>query len=288
MLKSIDTINLKLDRLEADPPIDLGDIDFNIKKPMLLQQHLGRTMLYFDRVEKDVNNDATKIKALLPHLDEPTNRFIKIWTDQETRHGLIFDELLKRMNLRPAEVDGVVPRMFQAGALLNNIPGMTNVLDYIYRTRGAMHEKLTSQGYKALAKKMTELGELGLVKTMIKPIQRQEAAHLGYYRQSAAEMKESLSPWQLYAARIITKKTYRPVGVHNPDQAISFGHLVRSLVSPEDREAFTTPVQDLANKLFHPEIVEETKTIFSNLRRRQNSEYPRYVIDAVLGLANDL
>ena len=50
----------------------------------------------------------------------------------------------------------------------------------------------------------------------MKPLRRDESAHLGYYRTAARDLRDRLDRWQLFVARNVIAHTYSPVGAGAP------------------------------------------------------------------------
>lgn len=143
----------------------------------------------------------------------------------------------------------------------------------VYLSRGAMHERLTKQGYDLMSDRLTDLGELAIRDTMIKPILRQEAYHLGYYIAAAKQHSAGLNPWQKYAARKLSVATYAPVGAGAKKDKPDFGHTALELISGQPTEteleelkstgtdvtsvtelrlrAFSNPIMRIGQQLLH-------------------------------------
>lgn len=230
-MERVDSLDEKLRRIRQEEPIALDAVDWTIHNPEALHDALGRTFKNFQRVEQEV--DDTTLETLLPNLSEQKLSFIQVWKEQENPHGDLFGELRRRLGDEPEDFRITeVPRMNRlAGALGRVSVGVHEVFEMIYLTRGAMHERLTKQGYDLMAERLSQLGEHALRETMIKPILRQEAHHLGYYLAAAKQLKSHLRPWQVHAARRLSVATYAPVGAGAKKFKPDFGHTALALTA---------------------------------------------------------
>ncbi len=284
---NLHSIDQKIDKLEADPPIAIDSVDYTIHQKERVVSELDHVFRYFGRVEGEVALYSKQLSVLLPHADEPTKRFINIWNDQELKHGAIFDEIQNQLGLQPATIDpNKIGSTVVIGGEIGKIPKVHDILMMLYLSRGAMHEKLTFSGYKLLEEKISFLGEKALIETAIKPIKRQEAAHLGYYQLAAINMRQRLSPWQLRTTQYLTKKSYRPVGVSDHQQGLDFGQIATTLAGDNIID-LVDPVQKLGNKLLNnterPKRRNLGKIALGSMLNNIKSE-PSYVMEAVMSL----
>jgi hypothetical protein len=204
----------RIDRLEADPPIMLSSVDLSVVHPGRLSRELGEVFFYFALVEGLVAQNAVEVETILPRLDDNDHRFLAIWERHEVAHGAIFDALCVELDLPPAGPP-LVPRArlsFRALSALTRQQWWHDVFRLVYLARGAMHERLTFDAYSRIGARLEGWGEHALAATVTEPIRRQEAGHLGYYRAAAAAQRDRLTPAQLRLARVISIKTYAPVG----------------------------------------------------------------------------
>ncbi|MDQ3123237.1 MAG: hypothetical protein M3Q14_00940, partial [bacterium] len=247
-------ISAKLDRLEASPPLALHDVDLNMCNPELVHDELGHVFTYFARVESEVISEP--LQVMLPRLgteyrgyESQGTRFLDIWVAQEQAHGEIFMQLQQKLDIVPEQPELEVTRQDRILGLIGQASSaMHGVFEMIYLTRGAMHERLTFQGYELMAAKLKSLGEQALMESVIKPIRAQEAGHLGYYRAAAKELKAHLQPWQLWLARKLSVRSYAPVGARNEMQRAEFGHLAQTLAG-EGLDSFSSPIQTIGEEL---------------------------------------
>lgn len=284
---NLHSINQKIDKLEADPPIAIDSVDYTIHQKERVISELGHVFRYFGRVESEVALYSKQLSILLPHADEPTKRFIDIWNNQEIKHGAIFDEIQNQLGLKPATINpNKIGSTVVIGGEIGKIPKVHDILMMIYLSRGAMHEKLTFSGYKLLEEKLSFLGEKALIETAIKPIKRQEAAHLGYYQLAAVNMRQRLSPWQLQATQYLTKRSYQPVGVSNKQQGLDFGQIATTLAGDNIID-LVDPVQKLGNRLLNNIEKQEKRSLgqiaLGHILKNNQSE-PSYVMEAVMSL----
>ena len=250
------TIPERIDRLAVSEPMPLETVDFTVLDPERLNQELGQTFAYFGRVEGEVAADP--LLVMMPRLGTEYggykshgSDFISIWVAQEQAHGQIFDRLQVELGLEPLQPVAEITNLNRlAGALGKMSTSLHAVFEMIYLTRGAMHEKLTFDGYRLMADKLEALGETALLETMVKPIRTQESGHLGYYKHAAKELKGHLHPWQLGLARRLSLMTYAPVGAHTDADKAHFGHVAEALAGEQIAD-FAAPIQTVAEQLLN-------------------------------------
>jgi hypothetical protein len=243
-------VEARVDRLEADPPISIESVDLTIVDPDRLRLELGHVIRYFGIVEGEVAQNASDIAALLPRLDRHERRFLGVWSAQEVAHGRVFDAIAQGLKLAPAPAVGRTPpprRIFEVVGRVARLDWVHDVLKLMYLARGAMHEHLTYDGYVHLGERLARLGELGLARTVTEPIRRQEARHLGYYRMAAAAQRRRLSPRQLHVARVLSVRSYAPVGA-SPARRAECGRAFASLAG-SDVDRILGPVETIATQL---------------------------------------
>ncbi|MDQ3123359.1 MAG: hypothetical protein M3Q14_01590 [bacterium] len=241
----------KLERIEASLPMEPSEVDFDFRiNPEQMAEKFGRVFHYFGRVEGEVALNVRQISSLLHYVDPTTKRFLDIWQAQELPHGQIFDQAQEQIGVEPAAINAEdVSAKFVLGGELSRIPKMRDVLLLIYLGRGAMHERMTAEGYRLLKNQLTESGETGFVHTAIEPILKQEAGHLGYYKLAANIQKSRMSPRQLRAARLVNRLTYGPVGAANQAQQREFDSVTQDLTG-ENLTLFAKPIQEVSKNIF--------------------------------------
>ena len=240
-----------LDLVLTHDPIDIETVDRTLNNPELLREKYGETMQYFGEIENRVEQNANQLQALLPYMDEPTKEFIAAWEAQELVHGAIFDQAMADIGMTPYAFDpSDVSRGFKLGGELSRIPDIDKVLQFLYLTTGALHERLTAKGYIGLIDSLKQDGEIALAETAVKPINRQEGKHLGYYKEAALVQRDKLSPWQLALAREIKTRTYAPVGAMDNKHKMRFGKVIKVVRGDHTVEEMAEPVQKVAEQLF--------------------------------------
>jgi hypothetical protein len=248
------SLDEQLDRMESEGALDLRTVDFDLRRPDLVRERLAPTLDYFARVEREVERNLLEIAAFLPGAGEETQRFVRIWAEQELPHGEIFETLKAHLSLPPSRPDltTVTPGLRIAGRL-SVIPGVSDVLLMLYHSMGAMHERLTAVGYDKLRDRLLEIGEHGFAATAVAPIRKQESTHYAYYRNAALVLKQRLATWQLALARIIRVRTYQPIGVRTRLTAgaapAAFGTTAMALTGTVVLDEFAVPVQRVAQEL---------------------------------------
>lgn len=250
----IEAIERKLERVEAEQPIDLDSIDLDLKNPELVRARLGDALLYAQGVEIDVIGED--FRALMPRSqDGYTDRFITVWAPQEQHHGLGIAKLLEVLELEPREASvKEVPKGYEMiGKLGEHSEIVHETFEHLFHVVGALHERITARAYKEIELILLELGEVSLVETLFKPIEAQEPVHLGYYRTVAQHQARSLSKWQRLLIRTYVEHTYMPVGAGPKGDKAGFGRTYLQLTDNSPHiEKFTGRVQELADDLLLP------------------------------------
>jgi len=126
---------------------------------------------------------------------------------------------------------------------------MHETVELVYHSVGAMNERLAFSAYERMSEILTGLGEHGLVDTLMKPLRRDESAHLGYYRTAARELRDRLDRWQLAVARAVITHTYAPVGAGEAKDRPAFGATLRALGDADASRDLVDRVQLIAESL---------------------------------------
>jgi hypothetical protein len=246
----VDPIESKLERLEAKPPLVLDDVDFDVRDRGAVRARLAEPLAYSQRVEAMVT--GLSIERLLPRVagaDGYVNRFLTVWQPDEQGHARALERLLVELDLEPSPLpdDEPVPLHNRLAGVLGSVSTRTHqTVELIYHAVGAMNERLAFSAYERMSEVLVELGEHGLVDTLMKPLRRDESAHLGYYRTAARELRDRLDRWQLFVARNVIAWTYAPVGAGAPQDRPAFGATIRAL---GDADPLVDRVQLLAESL---------------------------------------
>lgn len=246
----MDPIAAKLERLESKPALALDSIDFAVRDRDAVRARLAAPLAYSQRVEAMVT--GLSIETLLPRAagdDGYINRFLTVWEPDEQGHALALDRLLVELDIPPFALpqDEPVPVHNRLAGLLGSASQRVHeTVELIYHTIGAMNERLAFSAYERMSDVLVELGEHGLVDTLMKPLRRDESAHLGYYRTAARELRDRLDAWQLYVARAVVTRTYSPVGAGDARDKPAFGATLRALGDSTD---LMDRVQRLAESL---------------------------------------
>jgi hypothetical protein len=228
----------------------IDDVDYDIRNPSAVRARLAAPLAYSQRVEAMVT--GLSIETLLPRTASGNgyiNRFLTVWTPDEQGHALALERLLVALDIEPFPLpdDEPVPLHNRlAGALGNLSARMHETVELVYHSVGAMNERLAFSAYERMSEILTELGELGLVETLLKPLRRDESAHLGYYRTAARDLHDRLDRWQLAVARNVISRTYSPVGAGDAKDKPAFGATLRAL---GDSRELVDRVQLLAESL---------------------------------------
>lgn len=236
--KRLDHIAAKLERLEAKPRLALDAVDYAMRDPDAVRARLAAPLAYSQRVEAMVT--GLSIETLLPRAaggDGYINRFLAIWQPDEQGHAVALGRLLVALDIAPFEqpFEEPVPLHNRVAGWLGTLSlRMHETIELIYHTIGAMNERLAFSAYERMSEVLAELGEDGLVDTLMQPIRRDESAHLGYYRTAARDLRDRLDPWQLAAARGFITRTYSPVGAGDQRDKPAFGMTIQALGDSRD------------------------------------------------------
>jgi hypothetical protein len=249
-LTTVDPVEAKLERLEAKPSLVLDAIDFELRDADAVRRRLAAPLAYSQRVEAMVT--GLSIETLLPRAsgaDGYINRFLTIWEPDEQGHAKALERLLVELDIEPVPLpdDEPVPIHNRLAGLLGSASVRVHeTVELVYHTIGAMNERLAFSAYERMSEVLEELGEHGLVQSLMQPLRRDESAHLGYYRTAARALRDRLDRWQVFVAREIITRTYSPVGAGAPCDRPAFAATIRSL---GDSRPLIDRVQLLAESL---------------------------------------
>lgn len=257
----------KIERLEAEGPIEISSMDFTIEDPEVVRTALAYPLAYSEAVEIEVPITAEVVRTILPHMSKQKARFIDIWDMQETVHGELLGVSRRQLGIAPLATRDVIPGIMKFVSLLARVsPGMHDVTEMVYLTEGAMSERETLLFYNHFRDRLKAIGEVPMA-GLVSSIARQEAAHLAFYMQAANEKRDDLSDRQLAFVQRFIEASYMPVGVRNShsgrERQRHFGRVALD-ISGNKPETFTDPVEALARDLLG--IVEDTPNTF--LRKR--------------------
>ena len=136
-----------------------------------------------------------------------------------------------------------------AGTLGTLSTHVYEIVSMMYHSIGAINERLAMGAYRQMTAIMEELGEDELGDALMNPMRRDEAAHLGYYRTYARQLRPRLRSWQLAIVRNVIVHTYAPVGAGKTADKAPMGRALQSMeMDPHDR-AFGSAVEEIADEL---------------------------------------
>jgi hypothetical protein len=247
-------IEQRLHVLETKTPLDFESVSAaiaRIRDPEKLRSRLGVAIRYSQRVEAEVGDLG--IETLLPQAtDDYVGRFLSTWMPDELGHARAQDELLRALDLPVYEsrpIDHVPFHNRVAGVLGNLSTHVYEVVSMIYHSVGAINERLAMGAYRQMTATMQELGEDELADVLMNPMRRDEAAHLGYYRTYAKQLRPRLRSWQLAIVRNVIVHTYAPVGAGKAHDKAPMGHALDAMqLDPHDR-VFGAAVEEIADEL---------------------------------------
>ncbi|WP_243058373.1 GTP-binding protein LepA [Nocardioides sp. SR21] len=241
-----------VDRLGLEhPPIDLASVDYSVRRPRELDRRYGHVLDYMARVELEVDRNVLELTTLLPDPPEIDRRFYaEVWQPQETRHGLILDELQMHLGRPAAEADltSVGMKLKILGALAH-LPAFQDVCRMLYYLTGMATERSAVLAYNLLHAGVVELGEDAIAQTVIAPIKRQEPGHYAFYQLSARGLWTELGTWQRWMVRRMRTFSFGPVGANNDRQKADFGDLLFSLGIDRDADDFAAQMSRVEREL---------------------------------------
>ncbi len=221
-----------VDRLALEhPPIDLESVDYTVNDPAAFEARFGHVLDYMARVELEVDRNVLELTTMLPDPPEIDRVFYAdVWQPQEIRHGLILDALQVQLGRKPADADldslGTKLKVLGALAHLNAFQDVCRMLYYL---TGMATERSAVLAYNFFHDGIMEMGELGVAKTVVGPIRRQEPGHYAFYQLSARALWGELAIWQRWMVRLMRRLSFAPVGANNEQQKADFGDVMATL-----------------------------------------------------------
>jgi hypothetical protein len=247
-------IEQKLHLLETKQPLDfesITDAIGRIRDPERVRDRLGHAIRYSQRVEAEVGDLG--IESLLPQAtDDYVGRFLTTWMPDELGHAKAQDELLRALDLPVYEsrpIDHVPIHNRIAGTLGTLSTHVYEIVSMIYHSVGAINERLAMGAYRQMTTILGHLGEHELAEVLMNPMRRDEAAHLGYYRTYARQLRPRLRAWQLAIVRNVIVHTYAPVGAGKTADKAPMGRELNALQDDPHDPAFAAAVEEVADEL---------------------------------------
>ena len=256
---------------EEHPPVPFDSVDFTVKDPAAMRRRFAGVLDYLARVELEVERNVLELLTIMPNPSEADRVFYAdVWYGQEIQHGLILDELKKRIGLPGSEP------LLQVGFAVKVLGAMAkfeptqDVARTIYYFTGASTERQAVLAYNAFAAQLDEMGEKATRETIINPIKRQEPGHFAFYRMSAEKVTTdgTLRPWQMWLAQRLRSFSYELVGTHqDPRYQAQMGEVITKLGFEKELEVFAKEIGRLeANLLW---------------AQSQGLDFPPYVLNAL-------
>jgi len=230
------------------PPIDLDSVDYGVRNPVEFEARFGHVLDYMARVELEVDRNVLELTTMLPDPPEIDRVFYAdVWQPQEVRHGLILDALQVHLGRRPAaaDLDSLGLKLKVLGAL-SHLGAFQDVCRMLYYLTGMATERSAVLAYSFLHNGVMEMGEVGIAKTVIGPIRRQEPGHYVFYQLSARALWSELAAWQKWMVRLMRRRSFAPVGANNDKQNADFGDVMTTL-------GITDRFEDFAEQIFRVE-----------------------------------
>jgi hypothetical protein len=241
-----------VDRLAVEhPPIDLDSVDYSVRNPIEFEARFGHVLDYMARVELEVDRNVLELTTMLPDPPEIDRVFYaEVWQPQEIRHGLILDALQVHLGRQPADtdVDSVGLKLKVLG-VLSHLGAFQDVCRMLYYLTGMATERSAVLAYSRLYDGVMAMGEVGIAKTVIGPIRRQEPGHYAFYQLSARALWGELAAWQKWLVRLMRRRSFAPVGANNDRQKADFGDVMTTLGITDRFEDFAEQISRVEREL---------------------------------------
>ena len=256
---------------EEHPPVPWDSVDFTVGDPTAMRTRFAGVLDYLARVELEVERNVLELLTIMPNPSEADRVFYAdVWYGQEIQHGLILDELKRRIGLPGSEPLLRVGFAVKALGAMAHFEQIQDVARTIYYFTGASTERQAVLAYNAFASELDAMGEKAVRETIINPIKRQEPGHFAFYRMSAEKVTTdgTLKPWQMWLARKLRTFSYELVGTHNdPRYQAQMGEVITKLGFERELEVFAKEIGRLeANLLW---------------AQRNGLDFPPYVLRAL-------
>ena len=256
---------------EEHPPVPWDSVDFTVGDPTAMRTRFAGVLDYLARVELEVERNVLELLTIMPNPSEADRVFYAdVWYGQEIQHGLILDELKRRIGLPDSEPLLQVGFAVKALGAMAHFEQIQDVARTIYYFTGASTERQAVLAYNAFASELDAMGEKAVRETIINPIKRQEPGHFAFYRMSAEKVTTdgTLKPWQMWLARKLRTFSYELVGTHNdPRYQAQMGEVITKLGFERELEVFAKEIGRLeANLLW---------------AQRNGMDFPPYVLRAL-------
>ncbi|MEX0426984.1 GTP-binding protein LepA [Nocardioides sp. DS6] len=243
-----------VDRLGAEhPPLPLAAVDFTVRRPAVLAARFGGVLDYMARAELEVERNVLELTTLLPDPPALDRRFYtEVWGPQEKQHGLILDELQRRLGLPSATTDLTsVSAKLRLVGLLAHLAPVQDVVRMLYYLTGMTTERSALLAYHRLHDGAVALGERAVAETVVTPIRRQEPGHYAYYQLAARRLWSELSGWQRWLVRRLRAVSFTPVGAGTREQRADVGEMMLELGidGPDEAGALAAEVTRVEREL---------------------------------------
>jgi len=249
----------RIELMEKSPPIDIANVDFSFGQLEIAAPLIGPIARYFGRVEGSVGGHdggyVEQLQAMLQEAKDPDSdigMFLPHWQIHELAHGETFEEAQRLLGLEPSS-DFPIELPLGArlvGRVTDRFAAAERIVKGVYLAHGARHERLTKTGYDAFGKLLIKHDMTGFEATAIKPIQRQESLHLGWYTLAFQEHLNRLAEREIRIVQRLEAMLYWPVGAKTKKYRSEFGRLTLKLLDGEPLESFSDPIQDIVDRMY--------------------------------------
>ena len=214
--------------IDDHPPIDKESADYTMADPAAVRDAIEPELMHSFATERAVDRNVKELGVLLHELPETDQVFIHtLWWPHEAHHAILLEGLLSNLGVEEPHVDleSISPSIRIARAM-GRIPFMEDIFRLQYYLTGAATEKAATHLYRTMDRNLTEINELAIAETVIRPVKRQEPVHDGFYGFSAHLLASKMSQPQLYMAKVVRDMIYRPVGVIDQVSERRMGNLL--------------------------------------------------------------
>ena len=239
----------KVEQADDQQPIDPESVDYEFVNPTEVAESFRATLGYLARVELDVERNVREVHAVFGDtLPDTDRKFVDIWGPQELHHGYVLDRATQVLGLPAPAVNLDMDASIRvAGTLGRYVPGLKDALFYSYMTTGVVTEAAASRIYRLWSDQLEARGEGAFAATAIDRIGRQEPKHLAYYRMRGAQVRDTLSPWQIKLARAVKERSMPLAGLSEQWHKGQLGRLVIELTGGD--ETLSTEYLDLVSQV---------------------------------------
>ena len=218
--------------------------------PEQFAEAFGQILPYFRDVEWLVKQYAQDIDTAIG-----PDKFRERWLAEEVSHGLTYEAMLCASGVsQPLPVvEGPTAKFRMLGKLCSRSTTAASMVRLAVATIGHLNEATNIIGQRAIIRKMRQLGEKELART-VGAMAAQERQHDEYYELERQRLSEQMQPRVLRAVEFIVTRSFTPVGANDPAMRQRFGAVMQFLVEDEqtnyDQEKFLEQIDRVSFAIF--------------------------------------